>query len=299
MLDTRRHPLDTSLSPSEEWDEWLRRFPSIADQLEGATLVNPPGGLRRTGRIQRWISPAAGPDWALLPHTAGFIDPLNSTGIAHTLCGIERLARAFERDWKRESFAGELAKYAETVSRETEFIDLLIAGCYETFRDFQLFVTYSMLYFAMVTSFEHRRAMGLQPIETAFLGADQPERWRITHDIHARLHELVERPVDRTVRRSFAKHVCREIARNGCKKVVLLNAHGGNFGLVATMHDIDGVTFGLEIVAEEFAQRLFVLHHHDLGSNHRPVLQLQSARADVDVSSSFGRLSGSCVPVIT
>src|SRR5215213_73304 len=28
-------------------------------------------------------------------------------------------------------------------------------------------------------------------------------------------------------------NVCREIARNGCKKVVLLNAHGGNFGLVA------------------------------------------------------------------
>jgi creatinine amidohydrolase len=27
-------------------------------------------------------------------------------------------------------------------------------------------------------------------------------------------------------------NVCREIARNGCKKVVLLNAHGGNVGLV-------------------------------------------------------------------
>jgi creatinine amidohydrolase len=28
-------------------------------------------------------------------------------------------------------------------------------------------------------------------------------------------------------------NVCREIARNGCKKVVLVNAHGGNFGLNA------------------------------------------------------------------
>jgi len=28
-------------------------------------------------------------------------------------------------------------------------------------------------------------------------------------------------------------NVCREIARNGCKKIVLLNAHGGNLGLVA------------------------------------------------------------------
>ena len=28
-------------------------------------------------------------------------------------------------------------------------------------------------------------------------------------------------------------NVCREIARNGCKKVVLVNAHGGNRGLVS------------------------------------------------------------------
>jgi creatinine amidohydrolase len=28
-------------------------------------------------------------------------------------------------------------------------------------------------------------------------------------------------------------NVCREIARNGCKKIVLVNAHGGNFGLLA------------------------------------------------------------------
>ena len=212
MLDTRHHPLDETLSAQDEWDALLRLYPSIGDQLASARLVAPEGGLRRTRRIQRWISPAAGRDWALLPHTAGFIDPLNSTGIAHTLCGIERLGRAFETHWKRDSFASELASYAETVSRETEFVDLLIAGCYETFHDFELFVTYSMLYFAMVTSFEHRRAMGLQPIETAFLGANEPERWRITQDIHARLRDLLAEPVDRAARRSFEEHVCRQIA---------------------------------------------------------------------------------------
>lgn len=29
------------------------------------------------------------------------------------------------------------------------------------------------------------------------------------------------------------ENICREIARNGCKKIVLVNAHGGNFGLNA------------------------------------------------------------------
>lgn len=212
MLDTRHHPLDEGISARDEWDTLLRQYPSIGDQLSEAVIVAPEGGLRRTARIQRWISPAASSDWALLPHTAGFIDPLNSTGIAHTLCGIERLGRAFEQHWKRDSFGGELASYAETVSRETEFIDLLISGCYATFCDFELFVAYSMLYFAIVTSYEHGRAMGLQPVETAFLGADQSERWRITEEIHARVHDLMREGMNARARRDFASHVCRQIA---------------------------------------------------------------------------------------
>ena len=39
--------------------------------------------------------------------------------------------------------------------------------------------------------------------------------------------------IDGNLMITLLDNVCREIARNGCKKVVLLNAHGGNFGLVA------------------------------------------------------------------
>jgi len=193
MLDPRRCPLDTAISPTEEWASLLKRYPAIGEQLARATIVAPEGGLKRTGRVQRWIGRAAGPTWALLPHAAGFIDPLNSTGIAHSLCGIERLGRLFERHWGRETFSDELADYARAVSRETEFIDELISGYYESMPDFEFFTTYSMLYFAMVTSFEQGRVTGTQPIETAYMGADQPERWNVARAVRSRLRETIGR----------------------------------------------------------------------------------------------------------
>ena len=220
MLDTRRHPLDTSLSPSEEWDAWLRRFPSIADQLEGATIVDPPGGLRRTGRIQRWIDRAAGPDWALLPHSAGFIDPLNSTGIAHTLCGIEKLALALERSFGKPALADEMAMYAANVSREIELIDELISGCFDAMPHFPAFVTWSMVYFAVVTSYEHGCSMGEIPPGTPFLGADSETRWSMVRGARGKLMDRlarIEGEASESSARSEAdawlsEHVCQAIA---------------------------------------------------------------------------------------
>ena len=40
----------------------------------------------------------------------------------------------------------------------------------------------------------------------------------------------------------------------------------GHFGLVAAMHDIDGIAFRLEVVAKEERERLFILDDQDLGS---------------------------------
>jgi FADH2 O2-dependent halogenase len=42
-IDTRRHPLDESISPQEEWKQWMSRLP-------GAPRTIRPGGDRRPGR---------------------------------------------------------------------------------------------------------------------------------------------------------------------------------------------------------------------------------------------------------
>jgi FADH2 O2-dependent halogenase len=111
----------------------------------------------------------------LLPHTAGFIDPLHSTGIAHTMCGIERLVRILEEHWGRESLPEQLQSYAATVGVEIEFIDRLVAGCYACLGEFDLFVLSAMLYFAAATTYERRRLAGALPAGAAFLCADDPQ----------------------------------------------------------------------------------------------------------------------------
>lgn len=172
-LHLDRHPVDPAASPDQEWRIRLGRLPEVARQFQDARLVAPEGGLRRTGRLQRHLRPAAGPAWALLPHAAGFVDPLHSTGIAHSLCGIERLAAILEEHWGRPSLEGELARYAATVSTELELVDELVEGCYRAMGRFPLFRAFSMAYFAATSTWEAARMRGDLGPKAALLRADE------------------------------------------------------------------------------------------------------------------------------
>ncbi|MFH1301073.1 MAG: tryptophan 7-halogenase [Planctomycetota bacterium] len=144
-------------SAEQRWRQLLERYPSIASQFEGASLVAPESGLVSTSRLQRGWKMCAGADWALLPHTAGFIDPLHSTGIAHTLCGIERLVAALEKAWGTDGLPEAMSDYSESVQTELALIDELVAGCYRSLPHFDLFTASTLFYFAAATSFEHLR----------------------------------------------------------------------------------------------------------------------------------------------
>ena len=162
---------------SEEWGLWLERFPSIGEQYAPSKVVRPEGGLRATGRMQRKLANAVGPWWAMLPNTAGFIDPLHSSGIAHTLCGIERLSRILIRHLGREDLLAQLRDYEAKVLAEVELIDLLVSGCFAAMGEFRLFASMSMLYFAAATSYERARIASTGTFAPAFLRADEPG-WR-------------------------------------------------------------------------------------------------------------------------
>ncbi len=179
-LDPRLHPQPSSMSPEEEWRQWLNRFPSIAEQFADAEPIAPvPGRIVRTGRLQRFVSQAADTDWALLPTTAGIIDALHSSGNAHTLYGIERLGRAFSQYGNTLRFHAALHEYAETTACEIKFIDELVAGCYKHFERFPKMVLASMCYFVAAHSLEGLRRSGLAA-DTGFLRAtDRAFRKRI------------------------------------------------------------------------------------------------------------------------
>lgn len=155
------------------WRQMLERYPSIAAQFSDASLVMPESGLVSTSRLQRGWKKCAGENWALLPHTAGFIDPLHSTGIAHTLCGIERLVAALKEFWGKEELTSAMAEYSGSIQAELSLIDSLVAGCYRSLPHFDLFTASTLFYFAAATSFEHLRCCeGKQPL---FLCADDAE----------------------------------------------------------------------------------------------------------------------------
>ena len=160
------------LGSTEAWTRCVERHPSIAAQFEVA-CVRKEVGLRASGRLQRMRSSAAGVGWFALPHTVGFIDPLHSTGIAHTLSAVERIARLFET--KSQDDQAAIRDYNETLRKELRFIDRLVSGCYQTLGRPRMFNAWCMLYFAAAHSCEMRRIDGELAFEKGFLGALIPK----------------------------------------------------------------------------------------------------------------------------
>ncbi len=199
VLDNNRNPLDENLPPEEEWRTLLNRFPSIARQFEHASPVMP---FHRTGRMQRRASCMAGENWAMLPYAAAFVDPLHSSGNAHTLAGIERLIPILAAD--QSVRAPMLAAYEETTLREVALLDQVIHGCYQGFDRFPLFAAFAMFYFAGADYSERRRRAGEHRVGDAFLNADDPA---FCQAVSVAYEELLTNPGDD----SFANFVASAI----------------------------------------------------------------------------------------
>jgi tetracycline 7-halogenase / FADH2 O2-dependent halogenase len=202
---TKRPP--TQGDPEAEWKTLLDTYPSLAAQFKRASVVRP---LVRTGRLQRQARRAIGPGWILLPHAAYFLDPLFSAGNAHTLLGIERLARALRDHWGRPSLDAALANYERTLFREVAFLDRVIHGCYCVLGRFDLLVPYTMYYFAAAIHSEERRRRGEADGDEFLFSHDEAFRtavWRA----HADLQRLVREPPSHDSER-FAQQVAQDIA---------------------------------------------------------------------------------------
>ncbi|MBC7815605.1 MAG: tryptophan 7-halogenase [Planctomycetaceae bacterium] len=208
-----------NLSASNEWDSWLRRYPSVGEQFANAKIVRPEGGLRSTGRLQRKLARATGAWWAMLPNTAGFIDALHSSGIAHTLCGIERLARILIRSLGRDDLESRLREYERCVLSEVELIDLLVSGCFAGLGDFRRFAAATMLYFAAATSYERARLVNVGEFQPAFLLANDPVWLAVVRRMCARLSEPAdvgqfEHELAEAIRPFNGVGLCDPVARN-------------------------------------------------------------------------------------
>ena len=150
-------------SPVSLWDRTIAEHPFLARQFADARIIRPARELIVTGRVQHLKAQAAGPAWAALPASAGFIDPLHSTGIAHTLFAIRRLAAIWQpsargsglQRWQSvEGQSPVWQRYSDVLRDELRHIDLLVAGCYQALPSFRLWSDWCMIYFAAVTAAE-------------------------------------------------------------------------------------------------------------------------------------------------
>jgi tetracycline 7-halogenase / FADH2 O2-dependent halogenase len=168
-LDPDIHPLRSDESADDEWRRLLHGYPSLERQFASAERIRP---FVRTGRLQRRFTQAAGDDWALLPHAAGFLDAWLSPGIAQTLFGVDRLGQMLAEDWRGPRRGRLLMSYGLSVLREIAWMDEITGACFGSFDRFEVMTAASMVYFIAAIYCEERERHGLARPDQAFLLAD-------------------------------------------------------------------------------------------------------------------------------
>lgn len=210
MLDMEAWRPSKDLEPKAEWNRILQGYPSLSEIFKNAGYAEPPSRMFQTARLQRKVEKAAGSNWAALPHTAGFVDPMHSTGISHTLAGIEKLLDILVGKFtKKKERIPELLEYQQSLFKELQFIDTLVAGSYKAINHFPLFNTYVMLYFIAAIRYEQARLKGEKP--THFLCAGNPALQEILAVSFSELKEMVKSKVTDVDAREFREKVRRRI----------------------------------------------------------------------------------------
>ncbi len=135
-LNMKRWP-DTGMSAEEEFFFHVNRFPSIAEQFEGATVVR---DWVKTGRLQYSATGGAGDRYFLMAHAHGFIDALYSRGMITTFEVLSALAGPLLAALDEDEFYRGRFEYAEKLQHAMlRQSDRVVNNSYRSFPDFQLF----------------------------------------------------------------------------------------------------------------------------------------------------------------
>lgn len=148
------------------WQRLLERLPTVREQFADSVECRP---FVHKPRLAFASAEICGPNWALLPSAAGFVDPLLSTGFPLTLLGVSRLARIIEERWQRADFATGLTDYARLTATELDTTAALVGALYRSMDDPPLFNALTQLYFAAASYAESARRLGRPELATGFL----------------------------------------------------------------------------------------------------------------------------------
>lgn len=168
------------------WERLLDRFPGIGDQFKGAEAVLP---FRHQSQISFRSQQITGPRWVMLPSSAGFIDPLMSTGFPLNLRGILRLGEMLEEYSDLEKFYDARATYDHATRHELDLATRMVAALWGNLDDFELFSALSLLYFAATSYSESAIRTGKPQLASSFLLDDHPKFGALARQCYRRALE--------------------------------------------------------------------------------------------------------------
>jgi FADH2 O2-dependent halogenase len=135
VLNRRIHP-ETGLNPEEEFWSFVRKFPDMVRQFDGAQAIR---GWVGTGRLQYGAKTITGHRYSLLSHAGFFIDPLYSTGLALTTAWVDLLAGQLLKAFKTNDFSVESFEHLnEFFNNNIRYADEVVSSSFVAFRDFEL-----------------------------------------------------------------------------------------------------------------------------------------------------------------
>ena len=134
-------------------------YPDLFGIMRDATLVAPSSGIVSIERLQRLYDPVISKRCLMMPTTAVTIDPLHSTGIAHALAGVGRIAEIVLESPDQEA----INRYRDSVLAEADHIDRMVAMAYDAIDSFPRFTVACMVYFAAAIASEERLGSGETP----------------------------------------------------------------------------------------------------------------------------------------
>lgn len=199
------------------WENLLERLPGVRMQFAEARPVMP---FVDAASLPFRSGVVSGPNWALMPSAAGFIDPLLSTGFPLTLLGVQRLGETLKQ---LKDPIDALQQYERQTLRELDRAARLIAALYPNMNRPQVFNALTLLYFAAASFTEAAHRLNKPHLAgNIFLLGDNP-RFANAFD---RCIELAWRGSDATMVLKHALTAIEPIDIAGLSDVSRRNSYG-------------------------------------------------------------------------
>ena len=134
-IDPRRYP-KSEMSAEQEFNEFVQRYPSVAEQFKDAKAVRP---WVSTGRLQYSSKKTTGYRYCLMSHASGFVDPLFSRGMFNTVEVISALLDPLLEALKTDNFDEEPFRPIDTQQQLVlDYNDNLVNCSFISWNDFDL-----------------------------------------------------------------------------------------------------------------------------------------------------------------